>query len=70
MKHLKNWECFTRFSGLTINYEKSVAIKIGPHRDSEAKYYTMRKFFWSDGLIKILGITINPDWQVDACRKL
>ena len=59
---LKELNDFETFSGLTINYEKSIAVKIGPHRDTDAKYYTMKKLFWSF-LYKILGIQMNPDWR-------
>ena len=55
---------FESFLGLSMNYKKSVAIKLGPLRDSDAKFYTMKKLFWSDSTFKILGINMNVDWTV------
>ena len=34
---------FGRMSGLYTNPEKCAILKIGPHRNSEAKYYSMRR---------------------------
>ena len=61
---LEELQKFEKFSGPTINYDKSVAIKLGPLRDSDARYYTMKKLFGSDGAVKILGIYFHPDQQV------
>ena len=36
-------------------------MKIGPHRHTEAKYYTMKKLFWSPKSIKVLGINVHPE---------
>ena len=52
---------FYEFSGLKINLDKTKILKFGPHKDSDAKYYTMRKLYWSPKQIKILGIQIYPD---------
>ena len=49
---------FYMFSGLKLNAEKTVIVKIGPHKDTDAKYFTLKKLFWSTGPIKILGIMI------------
>ena len=57
-------EKFKRFSGLDINVDKSVAMLIGPMRDTDAKFYTQKQLFWSKGAIKILGITIYNDAEV------
>ena len=59
MKELKR---FGDYSGLKINEDKCVVLKIGPLKDSEAKYYTMRKLFWSPDPINILGFKIHPSW--------
>ena len=58
-------EHFSAFAGLVVNYEKTAAFKLGPLRDSDARYYTMKKLFWSDGkdTVKILGIHIHPEWE-------
>ena len=55
---------FRSFSGLRLNYDKCSILRIGPWRDSNAKFYTMKKLFWSPKSIKILGIFIYPDATV------
>ena len=55
---------FSKYSGLTINYDKSVATIVGPMRDTDAKFYTLKPLFWTDGPFRVLGIMIHPDWQV------
>ena len=54
-------EDFHRFSGLRINPNKCVLLKIGPHADTNAAYYTLKKLYWSPKLVKILGIEISTD---------
>ena len=55
---------FSEFSGLTINYEKSMAFILGPLCDTDARFYTMKKFFWPDGPVKILGNWYHPNKQL------
>ena len=43
---------FEKFSGLLINYDKSVAFKLGPLRDSDAKFYTMKNCFGQMGRLR------------------
>ena len=50
---------FQEFSGLKLNYNKCAILKIGPWRHSDAKFYTLKKLFWSPKSIKILGIYVN-----------
>ena len=50
---------YEAFSGLNVNYEKSVAFILGPLRDTDAKFYTLKKLFWTDGPVKILGINFH-----------
>ena len=52
---------FSKFAGLEVNYEKSTAFILGPLRDTDAQYYTMKELFWSDGPVKILGLYFHPD---------
>ena len=68
---------FSRYSGLTINFEKSVAYKLGPLRDTDAKFYTLKPMLWSDGPVKILGVYVHPNWNImhelnydDALKKI
>ena len=61
---LSELDNFARFSGLTINYQKSVAFKLGPLRDSDAKFYMLKPLFWTDRPIKMLGVKIHPNWDI------
>ena len=60
---LKELEKFTKFSGLTINYQKSVAMIVGPMRDTDAQFYTIKQLCWvhGDKTITILGNKIHPN---------
>ena len=46
---------------MTINPQKCAVLRIGPWKNSDAKFYTMKKLFWSPKAIRILGIDIYPD---------
>ena len=61
---LKELQKFQKFSGLQINFSKTVAFILGPLRNTDAKFYTMKQLFWSDGPVKILGCYIHPDKEV------
>ena len=58
---LRELRKFTKFSGLTINYDKSVTKIIGPVEKADAKLYSLKPLHWSDGPIQLLGVTINND---------
>ena len=62
-KLLQLLEEFYRFSGLRINSEKCVVLKIGPHADSDARYYTLKRLYWSPNKIRILGINIYNNYE-------
>ena len=55
---------FEDFSGLEINYNKTAILRLGPMRHANARFYTQKQLFWSDGPIKILGFWIFPDLEV------
>ena len=55
---------FYRFSGLRINNEKCSVLRIGPWKDSDAKFYTLKKLFWSPDPVGILGFKIFPDMDI------
>ena len=55
---------FEKFSGLAINAEKCAVLKVGPFRHTEARYYTLKRLYWSPTSIKILGMNIHPDWEI------
>ena len=56
-------EKFGKFSGLKLNTEKTQVLKIGLHRNTEAKYYTMKKLYWSPKSVKVLGFEMSSDLQ-------
>ena len=55
---------FHEFSGLKINLKKSYAMKVGPCRYTDAKYYTQTQLVWVEDPIKILGVWIHPDFNL------
>ena len=57
-------EKFKKFSGLSVNFNKTVAFVLGPLRDTDPKFYTLKPLFWSDGPVKMLGVYIHPDWNI------
>ena len=61
---LEELQNFETYSGLTINFEKSTAFVLGPLRGADAKFYTVKQLFWSDGPVKILGIHVHPDPEI------
>ena len=61
---IQELEEFSTFSGLRVNTEKSAVLKLGPFRDTDAKFYTMKQLYWSPSHIRILGIQIFPDREV------
>ena len=61
---LEDPEKFQNFSGQRVNYEKSLAFKIGPNRRTDFKYITKKVVAWTDEPIKVLGIWIHPEWEM------
>ena len=49
-------EEFYYFSGLQVNYQKTVAYQIGPYLRTNALYYSQKQVNWMNEPIKILGI--------------
>ena len=47
---------FYTFSGLEVNYSKTVAFKLGSCRDIDAQHYSMKKINWIGKHVKILRI--------------
>ena len=58
LEELKN---FYLYSGLEINPEKCAVLRVGPHKDTNPQYYTLKKLYWSPGSIKILGIHLHTN---------
>ena len=55
---------FGTYSGLRLNFDKCAVIRIGPFCNSEVKFYTLRRLYWSPNPIKVLGFQIYPDWNI------
>ena len=58
---LKLLDKFRFYAGLRIHPGKCAILKLGPWRNTEARFYTMKKMFWSPKTIKILGFVIIAD---------
>ena len=57
-------ERFRNFAGLKINTDKCAILRIGPWKDSDVKFYTLKKLYWSPGSIRILGVNLHSDPQI------
>ena len=55
------FEQFSRFTGLTISYNKTEILRIGSVKGSNAKFYSHLPLVWSDGPVKILGYLVYAD---------
>ena len=67
-KVVEVFENFQRQSGLLLNYEKSVIYRIGSLRNSNAKFYSVKKLQWTNDSFKVLGIHLTADYQ-ELCIK-
>ena len=61
---LEEIEDFGKFSGLHINPGKCAILKLGPFRNTEAKFYTLKRLYWSPTSLKILGYYVYPDTTI------
>ena len=57
-------EYFEKFSGLRINPKKCSVLKMGPFKDTDTKYYTLKQLYWSPGPVKILGVQMHTNPQL------
>ena len=60
---LVDMENFRKFSGLEINCEKTKAMRFGPCRKTNAKFYTIKQLAWTDDPVKILGIWFHYNYE-------
>ena len=56
-------EQFHQFSGLEVNYQKSVAFKLGPCRLETFQFITKKTLAWVNEPVKILGFWISHDFH-------
>ena len=59
---IKEFDLFSRNTGLKINYDKTQVVRIGSLRHSNAKFYSEKPIQWSEGT-KILGFKIKANLQ-------
>ena len=52
---------FASLSGLTINYDKSSAVWVGPLKNSNVRYLPEYNFAWNPATFKVLGIVFSLD---------
>lgn len=52
---------FASLSGLSINYDKSSAVWIGPLKNSNVKFLPEYNFAWNPATFKVLGIVFSLD---------
>lgn len=57
---IKEYDAFAEASGLTMNYDKTLVMRLGSLVDSNAKLYTRKPLVWTNGPIKVLGIDFYP----------
>ena len=60
---LEEMEKFHLYSGLKMNYSKSIAFQIGPVR-KDSQFITKKTLAWTQEPVKILGIWIHPDPKI------
>ena len=58
-KILHTLEICRENTGFAINYDKSAVIRLGPCRDSDAKYYTQKDIAWTSADFTVLGIIVS-----------
>ena len=61
---LSELEEFQKMSGLVINSDKCAVLRLGPFKDSDAKFYTLKRLYWSPTSVRILGIQIYPETTI------
>ena len=64
---LREFENYRSYTGLEINYNKTEIMRIGSLTKTDAKIYSDFPLQWSDGPVKILGITFFPT-SSETCK--
>lgn len=60
---VKVFDHYCNLLGLKVNYDKTSIYRLGSLKNTNAKLYTNKPFYWTNNPIKILGITITNDIQ-------
>ena len=58
---MKLLQKFAKMSGLRMNYDKSIAVWIGPLRDSRVRFMPELNFIWNPEKFKALGVTFSTN---------
>ena len=61
---------FGRSSGLKINYNKTEILRIGSMKSSNRRLYTIKEVSWSNDSIRILGIEITVNDDIEKLKIL
>ena len=60
-ENLYVFDCFQRMSGMLINYDKSVVYRGGSLRNSDAKFYSNHKLFWTKNPFNVSSVYLSTD---------
>ena len=58
---IKVFDCFEKYSGLKVNYEKTEILPIGRLKGQNFKLNASKDLKWTDGPVNMLGIKITHD---------
>lgn len=61
---LHKYSEFEDYFGLSINYDKTEILRIGSLHNSDVAFYSTLPLKWSDGPIKILGVSVHPVYNL------
>ena len=77
---MNEFDQFEKITGMKVSYEKTTIYRIGSIRNSNAKFYSVRKVQWTSDPINILGVHIantdqdliklNYDTVLDKIKKV
>ena len=62
MEAKNGFDLFEQFSGLKVNFKKSVMLPIGSKTSTRPEFHC--PFQWTSELIKILGIMVHPNAEI------
>lgn len=60
---VKVMDYFYQVAGIKVNYDKTTVYRIGSLKNSNAKLYTGKPFYWTNNPITILGIIVTHNEQ-------
>ena len=68
--HIDIFDDFGKSSGLKINYNKTEILRIGSMKSSNSRLYTAKEGSWSNDSIRILGIEISVNNDIEKLNIL